>query len=61
MAEALTGPVERGDVETVQKHLDALKFDEREIYTILSKKLIKISALKYPERNYKKLYQILTK
>lgn len=60
VAQALTGPVERGDVETVQKHIDALKFDEREIYTILSKKLIEISAFKNPERSYEKLYQILT-
>lgn len=59
VAEALTGPVERGDAETVKKHLDASNGDEREIYTLLSKKLVEISMRKNPQRDYKKLKEIL--
>jgi hypothetical protein len=40
---ALTGPVERGDTGTVQKHLDCLTGDERELYRLLSKKLVDIA------------------
>lgn len=58
---ALTGPVERNDVETVRKHLDALKGVEREIYVNLSKRLVKISELKNAERNYETLKEDLTK
>lgn len=56
---ALTGPVERGDVETVKKHLDASNGDEREIYTLLSRKLVEISERKNPQRDYTKLNDIL--
>lgn len=59
VAEALTGPVERGDEETVKKHLDASSGEEREIYTLLSRKLVEISQRKNPKRDYKKLKEIL--
>jgi predicted short-subunit dehydrogenase-like oxidoreductase (DUF2520 family) len=36
---ALTGPVSRGDVTTVEKHLQALDGDAREVYRLLSKQL----------------------
>jgi len=52
---ALTGPVERGDVETVAKHLSALDSDEKKIYTSLSKKLIEIAEIKNPQRDYNDL------
>ena len=35
-AAALTGPVARGDVETVGRHLDAIADDERRAYTALA-------------------------
>ena len=35
-AEALTGPVARGDVGTVTRHLTALRDDERELYRVLA-------------------------
>lgn len=50
--EALTGPVERNDVLTVQKHLDVLGGDIRNIYISLSKELVALSEGKHPERNY---------
>ncbi|MGL4848995.1 MAG: Rossmann-like and DUF2520 domain-containing protein [Clostridium sp.] len=39
---SLTGPVERDDLETVKKHLDVSKGEEKEIYKLLSKKLLEI-------------------
>ena len=49
---ALTGPVERNDTETVQKHLRALTPEETEVYRCLSKQVLKIAKEKYPERDY---------
>ncbi len=37
---SLTGPVLRGDVSTVKKHLDALSGEEREIYRLLGRRLL---------------------
>ncbi|MGN0375911.1 MAG: Rossmann-like and DUF2520 domain-containing protein [Butyrivibrio sp.] len=44
-AKALTGPVKRGDCETVNKHLQILKGDEHEIYRLLSLRLLEIAGL----------------
>ena len=41
---ALTGPVSRGDFGTVKKHLDNLEGEDREIYRLLSKRLMKLSS-----------------
>lgn len=57
---ALTGPVERGDVETVKKHLKALQGSEEEvIYCSLAKKLVKLAKCKNPERDYTALERII--
>lgn len=52
VTDALTGPVERGDWETVEKHLQVLDEEEREIYRLLSKRLTEIAERKNPDRNY---------
>ena len=52
---ALTGPVERGDAATVEKHLSVLTGETKEIYTALSRQLVRIAERKHPERNYEKL------
>ena len=57
--EALTGPVERGDVETVQKHLKELTPKEREVYTLLGRTLVQIAARKNPEQDYRTVQKIL--
>lgn len=41
-AAALTGPVSRGDLGTVQRHLDALPYDEREAYRALSEQAARL-------------------
>ena len=50
--ESLTGPVERGDVSTVNKHMDKFEGDNREIYRLLSKKALNIAKRKNPQRDY---------
>ena len=52
---ALTGPVERQDTETVQKHLEALDGNDREIYRLLSLQAVEIAEQKHPEKDYKEL------
>lgn len=49
---ALTGPVERADATTVKKHMDTLDDDKREIYRLLSHRLIDIAQEKNPDRGY---------
>ena len=50
---ALTGPVERGDAATVEKHLACFSSEEERImYLSLSKKLLQIAKEKNPDRDY---------
>lgn len=56
---ALTGPVERADAGTVEKHLQVLTGEEREIYRLLSQQLVKIAERKNPDRDYDDLKHIL--
>lgn len=60
-AASLTGPVERADRETVKKHLQCLKDKEkdRELYKLLSQRLVAIGKKKNPERDYHQLEKIL--
>lgn len=55
---ALTGPVERADLGTIQKHLDVLSGNKREIYVRLSEVLEEIAGRKHPERDYTELSQL---
>jgi predicted short-subunit dehydrogenase-like oxidoreductase (DUF2520 family) len=60
-AEALTGPAERGDTATVEKHMTILDGDDREIYRLLTKKLVSIAKQKNPDRDYGGLEACLKK
>lgn len=51
-AQALTGPIERNDTATVQKHLENLPQEYREVYRILSKQVLKVAKKKHPGRDY---------
>ncbi len=59
LAEALTGPVERNDIVTVQKHLQVLSEEEKRIYISLSRKLVEIAKVKNPEKNYDEFRNLL--
>ena len=56
---ALTGPVERGDLLTVQKHLDCLPPDDREMYRVLGARLVQIATDKHPGHDYTELLKLL--
>lgn len=58
---ALTGPAERADVKTMEKHLNAFADPEqRELYRLLSRRLVSIAKEKHPEGDYSTLDDLLT-
>lgn len=59
IAESLTGPVERGDAETVQTHLALLSEPFRGVYAELSRVLLKVAVQKHPDRDFSELERIL--
>ena len=58
---ALTGPVERGDAGTVARHLLALQGDDREIYRLLSLRLVEVARQKHPDKDFTNLLNVLMK
>jgi predicted short-subunit dehydrogenase-like oxidoreductase (DUF2520 family) len=50
--EALTGPIERNDVETVDRHLSVLSGNAKEIYESIGNELVIMAKEKNPERDY---------
>lgn len=56
---ALTGPVERSDISTLEKHLSILDPHEKEIYLSLSEEALKVAKRKNPERDYSSLETLL--
>lgn len=57
--QALTGPIDRNDIDTVKKHLSVLEGSDREMYCILGKKLVEIAGIKNPDRDYTELSKLL--
>ena len=55
---ALTGPVERADIKTIETHLNALPIEYKEIYLSISKHLIKIAEIKNKTNDYYQLLQL---
>ncbi|KAI4451753.1 hypothetical protein C823_006313 [Eubacterium plexicaudatum ASF492] len=60
-ASALTGPIERNDIRTVQKHLDCLPPEDLALYQTLGLKLVRIAKQKNPDRDYTGLDNLLKK
>lgn len=56
---SLTGPIERGDLTTVINHLNVLREEDKELYRLLSKNILKIAKVKNLERDYKNLEEYL--
>lgn len=44
---SLTGPAERGDMATIEKHLTCLSGKTREVYQILNETLLRIAEEKH--------------
>ena len=49
---ALTGPVERNDLQTVKKHVNSLEGEDRQIYILLAKRLVNLAKAKNKDRDY---------
>lgn len=56
---SLTGPIERGDLSTVINHLNVLREEDKELYRLLSKNILKIAKVKNSDRDYKNLEEYL--
>ncbi|MDE6968459.1 MAG: DUF2520 domain-containing protein [Eubacterium sp.] len=56
---ALTGPVERNDLPTVQKHLNCLSTEDRQIYQMLGLKLVQLAEKKNPGQDYQAMRALL--
>lgn len=56
---ALTGPVERNDIQTVRKHQKALNEGQQAIYRALSLQLVDIAKRKNIDKNYSEMEEIL--
>lgn len=64
---ALTGPVERADVATIEKHLQSIKNvsdlkskeEFSQIYLLLSEQLLAIAGEKHPDRDYTKVAEVI--
>jgi hypothetical protein len=73
---SLTGPLERGDIGTIVKHLDSFdegneekvhgadegvftREEEKQLYKLLSKKILPVAQAKHPERSYEEIKKIL--
>ena len=66
VAAALTGPVERNDLSTITKHIEAIKAawinesEENEmIYLLLSEKLLSIAQEKHLDSDYLKMTEVI--
>lgn len=56
---ALTGPIERGDVSTVEKHLHCLNAEDAALYRMLGTRLLAIAEGKNPAQNYENMRHVL--
>ncbi|MCQ4022323.1 MULTISPECIES: Rossmann-like and DUF2520 domain-containing protein [unclassified Ruminococcus] len=56
---ALTGPIERGDTQTVAKHLRCLDGNDKLIYTALAQRILSLSKIKNKDRDYGEINELL--
>lgn len=61
IVKALTGPAERADLGTMKAHMDVLTEEDKELYQLLSRKLLLVAKEKNPQRDYKKVEEYLEK
>lgn len=59
---ALTGPIDRNDIKTVNGHLSAINNNLAiDIYKLLSREVLEIAKQKYPNRDYEELEKNINK
>lgn len=57
---ALTGPVDRNDLDTVKKNINCLDDDYKDIYVKLSRQLVEIAKNKYKDADYSQMEKLLS-
>lgn len=57
--ESLTGPIERGDIETVKKHISSMPKEDVLGYIELCKSVLKVAKLKNTDKDYKEIELLL--
>ena len=57
---ALTGPVDRNDLDTVKKNINCLDDDYKDIYVKLSRQLVEIAKNKYRDADYRQMEKLLS-
>ena len=57
--EALTGPLERNDVITINKHVEALSGEDLTLYKELSKKTLELARARHPEYDHSEIEKLL--
>lgn len=61
LAAAVTGPVPRGDVETVEMHLRAVDPADRQLYALLGRALVRLCADRLDEDGHREMTEIFEK
>lgn len=56
---SLTGPIERNDVSTVNRHIEALNDKDSKLYCMLSDILVNISKDIHKDRDYSKMEELI--
>lgn len=56
---SLTGPIERGDIGTVEKHLSVMEEGQRELYRACGRKLTALAREKHPGQDYGAMEDLL--
>ncbi len=59
--DALTGPVKRGDIHTIEKHLEALDGDQALMYKLLAKRSLDMAKSSLNKEKYESLSRLLGK
>ena len=59
MVAALTGPVERGDLGTIRKHLACLSPSQAKLYSLLAQELLMTAQSKHPARDYSSIKEYI--
>ncbi len=59
LEKALTGPVERGDLGTIRKHLACLSPEQAQLYRLLAQELVLTAQGKNPARDYSSIKEFL--
>lgn len=60
LSQALTGPVERGDVDTIRKHMEQLDEKELLLYKALSQQALHLAKDRNKDRDYREAEELLS-